>query len=318
MRDVNVDNFAVVPSTAMGPRIPRRVQVIAGVMSFLTINALVFWLWSARPDAAAQPWLLVGFILAAIAVLLPSLERRRWRRAVNELSAALPAVRAGEMPIESLDAIKSNQTTLSALVSQIQALLRDQRAEVATLEQELRQRVAQRTDALERVIGSLRQQATRDALTGLFNRRFLDQYLPQLFDRSQADNTDLALLMMDVDHFKSLNDTLGHAAGDEMLRMTAQVIRSGIRGEDAAFRCGGDEFIVLMPGCGHEQAAELGEKLSVMVDGLSKRWKIATPPRLSVGVATRLGTSDIPPAGLLAEADRILYEKKRGPRRVPA
>src|SRR6187200_1774560 len=92
--------------------------------------------------------------------------------------------------------------------------IRQQRCEIATLKDEMRQRVAQRTDALERTIGTLRHQATRDPLTGLFNRRFLDQYLPQVVQRSTSQGMDVAVLMCDLDHFKLLNDTLGHAAGD--------------------------------------------------------------------------------------------------------
>ena len=189
--------------------------------------------------------------------------------------------------------------------------LRQQKAEIAGLEHDLRQRIAQRTDALERVIGSLRQQATRDGLTGLFNRRFLDTYLPQLWERCQASGTNLALLMMDVDHFKTLNDTLGHAAGDEMLRMTGQVIRSAARGEDAVFRCGGDEFVVLMPDCDAEAAKVLGEHISKMVDGLARTWRVNPPPRISVGYATMLDLPEPSPKALLAAADGRLYEKKR-------
>ena len=130
-------------------------------------------------------------------------------------------------------------------------MLRDsrrKRAEAAALEHETRQRIANRTDALERTIGSLRQQATRDVLTGLFNRRMLEEYLPQAVKRCKEARIGLCLLMIDVDHFKLLNDTLGHAAGDELLKTIGQLIRSTIREKDLAFRCGGDEFVVQLEG----------------------------------------------------------------------
>src|SRR5688572_28675145 len=125
----------------------------------------------------------------------------------------------------------------------------------------MRQKVASRTDALERTIGSLRQQATRDVLTGLFNRRFLDQYITQSVTRHVKENRDLCLLMMDIDHFKMLNDTLGHAAGDDLLRAIGQLIRSAIRGEDVGFRMGGDEFVVLLPGSGTDAGQSLATRL---------------------------------------------------------
>src|SRR5690606_14641280 len=132
---------------------------------------------------------------------------------------------------------------VAALLAEILHDLRQQKTAVAELHAETRQRVAQRTDALERQLGSLRQQASRDKLTGLYNRRMLDQCLNQLVDECRAGRRALCLLMMDADYFKQLNDTLGHAAGDDLLRSIGQIIRSALREQDLAFRYGGDEFI---------------------------------------------------------------------------
>src|SRR5262249_27222215 len=148
---------------------------------------------------------------------------------------------------------------------------------LAELEAEMSQRVAGRTDALERVIGSLRQQATRDPLTGLFNRRLLDQQLPELISQCRANALDLAILMIDVDHFKHLNDTLGHAAGDELLRSIAQIIRSSIREQDHAYRCGGDEFVIVMPDADSETAHSMAARVTSLVDGLSRTLKVVMP-----------------------------------------
>ena len=93
-------------------------------------------------------------------------------------------------------------------------------------------------------------QATRDALTGLLNRRSLDIEIDRAVEQFQSVGTDACLLMIDIDHFKGLNDTLGHAAGDELLKSIAQIMRSAIRNSDQAFRCGGDEFVILLGGCG--------------------------------------------------------------------
>ena len=234
------------------------------------------------------------------------------------LADLLPRVQRGEVPIEQLAEVGGGLVSLVPAVQELARELRQQRAATAELELEIRQRVANRTDALERTIGTLRQQATRDALTGLFNRRFLDQYLPQCVVRHVKEKRDLCLLMMDLDNFKVLNDTLGHAAGDDLLRAIGQLIRSAARGEDVAFRCGGDEFVVLLPGYGADAARALAERLTSLVDALGRTLKVPLPPRLAAGMATLSACPDPTPGGLLAEADRCLYEVKRARKGIAA
>ncbi len=123
--------------------------------------------------------------------------------------------------------------------------------------------------------------------------------------------SNLSLLMIDVDHFKILNDTLGHAAGDELLRDIAQIIRSTIRENDVAFRYGGDEFIVVLEGFDAEAGAALGDRLISLVDALAQTLKVNPKPRLSIGVATIKDLTKATPTSLMQEADRLLYEEKR-------
>jgi diguanylate cyclase (GGDEF)-like protein len=263
-----------------------------------------------RPDWMLQMVLVLGAMLASS---WGALQRSKlWTTPLSRLTAMLPDVREGRRPIEDLSNVQGG---VAPVVPMIQELLRDlrrQRAATAELEAEISQRVASRTDALERAIGSLRHQATRDPLTGLFNRRFLDQFLPQAVQRHAADKGrgDLCLLMIDVDYFKVLNDTLGHAAGDELLKTVGQLIRSSIRGEDVAFRCGGDEFVILLPGCTTEGGRAMANRLTSLVDALAKTLHVPKRPRLSIGLST-LSQLDAPsPERLLQEADRSLYEVK--------
>ena len=131
-------------------------------------------------------------------------------------------------------------------------------------------------------------------MTGLYNRRLLDQHLPPIIDRCRNTQTHLSLLMIDVDHFKKLNDTLGHAAGDEMLRDIAQIIRSTIRENDSAFRYGGDEFVVVLEGFDAEAGQALGDRLISLVDALRK--PCASPPNRGCrSVWRRSRTSPMPP-----------------------
>jgi diguanylate cyclase (GGDEF)-like protein/PAS domain S-box-containing protein len=103
--------------------------------------------------------------------------------------------------------------------------------------------------------------ARHDALTGLPNRRALDEQLPREMARARRAKSSLCLAIVDIDHFKIYNDTHGHLAGDAMLRKCAIAWDSGLRGEDLIVRFGGDEFLVVLPECEIEQAAEIVERL---------------------------------------------------------
>lgn len=239
---------------------------------------------------------------------------RHWRKPARLLTNLLPAIRTGDAPIDELSQVEGGLVTTGVLM-QIQLLvheLRQQRAEVAKLEEEMRQRLATRTSALERQIGTLRLQASRDALTGLYNRRMFEGFLERLLGQCNTEKIDLSVLMIDVDNFKTLNDTLGHAAGDELLRNIGQLIRSSVRDQDAPFRFGGDEFVIVLPGCGTDAASRMAKRLSELVDGLSKTLRVPKRPRLSIGIVT---LSEMEPGvtahQLLEHADHLLYEVKR-------
>jgi diguanylate cyclase (GGDEF)-like protein len=237
--------------------------------------------------------------------------RRKWTRPMKRLLELLPQIREGEAPIEELGEIKGG---LTPLIDELRAVfdeLRRQKGEVAQLEHEMRQRVANRTLALERSLGAIKQQAAKDSLTGLLNRRMLDEYLPQLVEKSRDDASPMTVMMIDVDDFKLLNDTLGHAAGDEFLRSLGQLIRSTLRETDFAFRYGGDEFVLVLPEADKAHAEPLSARLSSLVDGITRTLKVPRPPRLSIGM---LEVWTLPPATpaneILAQADRLLYEMK--------
>lgn len=278
--------------------------------------AVGIWLgiWQLLADRQDRQAVWQGIVLpTAILLLLVVVAVRHelcWTRPIRHLQEVLDSVRAGEAPIEELSSVGGG---VSRLVPALQSLLhelRQQRQENLFLIEEMRQRIAGRTDALERRLGSLKEQATRDALTGLRNRRALDEEYPRVFEACKAAGTDLCVVLMDVDHFKPLNDTLGHAKGDELLRSIGQLIRSTIREGDLAYRYGGDEFVLVLPGESTSAGASLAGRLESLVDGLVKPLRLPLSPRLCYGVASALETK-WPAAGDLLEAsDKKLYDRK--------
>ncbi|ANP85084.1 PleD family two-component system response regulator [Rhizobium leguminosarum] len=163
--------------------------------------------------------------------------------------------------------------------------------------------------------------AVTDPLTGLYNRRYLDNHLNVLFNRSMARGRPLSVLITDIDRFKHVNDTYGHDGGDEVLREFSNRVRSTIRGADLACRYGGEEFVVVMPDTSPEIAAAVAERLRAAIENapfMLKHAGEALNVTASFGIASRI-TSVLTPDQLMKQADLALYEAKNtGRNRVVA
>lgn len=157
-----------------------------------------------------------------------------------------------------------------------------------------------------------RRRSTLDPLTGLFNRNALEQRLSEL-DGQPCDPTEglsHAFLLCDLDHFKSVNDRFGHAAGDAVLQDVAYTMRAALRAGDSIYRVGGEEILVMLPGAGHTDALEIAERLRQEV---SERRPVGVPVSLSIGVAVaEPGLVDC--NDMLSRADSALYAAKAGGR----
>lgn len=161
-----------------------------------------------------------------------------------------------------------------------------------------------------RRLATAAEEAGHDPLTGLLNRRGLEARAAVRL----ADGEPFSLLLVDIDHFKLVNDMHGHAAGDDVLVQVADVLRGGSRAGDLVARVGGEEFVVVLPACEAAEALRRARTLCHRVEQESPNW--AAPVTLSIGAATELSTSDLASdlTGLLTAADGALYAAKGGGR----
>ncbi|MGH7480712.1 MAG: diguanylate cyclase [Longimicrobiales bacterium] len=166
---------------------------------------------------------------------------------------------------------------------------------------------------------SVREDAQRDPLTGLHNRRAFQERLKQEILRFDRYARPLSLLLVDLDHFKQVNDQLGHEAGDEVLRRIAGALVDGLRGVDFVARFGGEEFVVLLPETRLNEALDAAERIRGRIEALDVDWKGRTiPVRASIGVSAS-PTCVERPHELIGSADGALYtSKSSGRNRVTA
>jgi diguanylate cyclase (GGDEF)-like protein len=159
--------------------------------------------------------------------------------------------------------------------------------------------------------------ADRDPLTGFYNHRYLHERFGQEAVRARRARRPLSLLMLDLDDFKLVNDTFGHVLGDDVLRWTADLIRRTLRTSDIPARYGGDEFAILLPDAGREDAALTAERLvaAFAESVFTTTSRLAVPIGISIGAAT-FPTDGRTAAELIAVADAGLYRMKRAVHRT--
>jgi diguanylate cyclase (GGDEF)-like protein len=162
-----------------------------------------------------------------------------------------------------------------------------------------------------RLFAEVQRSATTDSLTGVFNTRFFREVLSREAARSQRYSTSLSLLMIDVDSFKMINDTFGHLVGDKVLVEIGHILQKTVRNTDLVFRCGGDEFGVVLPGTSSEGALHVAEKILQRVQSgtILQMMGYAGSITVSIGVSDYQRGSHF--ETLVAEADQALYSSKR-------
>ncbi len=179
---------------------------------------------------------------------------------------------------------------------------------------EMERLVAEKTEELRLANEHLARLSFIDSLTGLANRRRFDEALELEWQRAYRFQTSLAVVVADVDLFKSYNDTLGHPEGDKCLAAVADVFRAGVQPGDLAARYGGEEFVVLMPAADHAEALAFAERIRQACEAravLHPASSVAPVVTVSLGVAARVPTDEVSSETLVLEADAALYRAKR-------
>ena len=180
------------------------------------------------------------------------------------------------------------------------------------LMQNLLELLCERVRQGNRIILDSEQTANIDALTGAYNRRWLEHIFERESTRSAFNGKPLCMLMLDVDHFKAYNDQHGHLAGDYALSLVANTLRNQLRPKDSLTRFGGEEFVILLPDIAEEEARSIGERLRL---ALQKIGSFHSPVGVIPGVTVSIGLAKMRPKdslqGLIARADSALYRAKR-------
>ncbi len=238
--------------------------------------------------------------IAILDVMMPGMDGFDACRAIkaNPQTADIPvllltALAQTPAKVEGLDCGASDYVTKPFVANELLARLRSALAQ------------KNRRDALAA-------EALTDALTGLANRRALEQRLDQMLAHGERAQEAVSLLMFDVDHFKQVNDAYGHEVGDIVLAVLAQRARDAMRAQDVIGRYGGEEFLAILPGAGRDSALTAAERLRLSVEEepvLTASGAVAVT--VTVGVATSLPGGPASRAELVAAADRALYSGKR-------
>ncbi|NLE21230.1 MAG: GGDEF domain-containing protein [Actinobacteria bacterium] len=282
--------------------------IVAGLVLFIGAN-LVHGYAVVHGGQSSEP--LDGLWLAAMALMLLAAGCQLRAPLQREVPASTGAAPHGHSWLPHLAVASCCVLLLAAAARElypVSGLLTC--AVVLTVLVSLRQVLALRDN--RRLAARYQALAAVDGLTGLFNRRHFMELGEAAFASAQRDGRPLVALMLDIDHFKEVNDVRGHAVGDRVLASVAQRCRRHVRAGDVIARYGGDEIIVLMPDATTATARRIAVRLIDEIDKRAQHHVVDLPVGLSIGIAEADGCTSLD--GLLARADHALYEAKRAGR----
>ncbi len=169
--------------------------------------------------------------------------------------------------------------------------------------------------ALHGRVTQLEELVSRDPLTGLYNMRHPQETLPVVLERTRRNHKPACLMMVDLDHFKRVNDTWGHEVGNIALKQTARILRSQVRIVDIVCRYGGEEFVIILPDTGLRQAVQIAERIRRTIEETPVRHEEGEfHMSASMGVDVYMPLDERSPDAFLDSADKMLYQAKEGGR----
>jgi diguanylate cyclase (GGDEF)-like protein len=322
---------AAIGNSLLNVRSPASRLVLGGII----VQALAFIFWSqqllTRSYVPGHSWLDPLWALGLLAIAGGGALAATWPEPMA-IGAEEPGTRSGVLPAATFvllivalvrtqlqDAPAAVQLVVDAglvfsgialivrgalLQSRLRGLLDRERSALASL--------ADRESELARLNERLMEDSRRDPLTGMRNRRALADELPGLEAAHREHDASFAVVLCDVDHFKAYNDELGHLSGDQALRAIAATIRGALRAQDLAYRFGGEELLLLLPGAGAREAAAAAERVRAAVEAAAIPHPSGIGGVLTVSMGVASGTVGY--GELLARADAALYDAKRGGR----
>ena len=255
----------------------------------------------AEADDTVQLALAIGLVAALFASALAWLAARRLSVDLYALADAATGVEAGR-PGSDIPAMQSSRE-----VQQLSQSLGRMTHHLLAAREAMEEKVRLRTLELEAANRALDLQARTDALTGLLNRRGFETQMAFAVALARRSSRPLSLITVDVDHFKRVNDTYGHEAGDEVLRRLARTLESRLRGSDVVARLGGEEFVALLPDTDLNGAKSIAQALVAAM--AEQQDPVVGTITVSAGVATMRGAEDNG-AAMLRRGDAALYEAK--------
>ena len=251
--------------------------------------------------------------LLIFAILATLLLTRRLVAPMHRLMRAARAVGAGRLDVYVPASSSDELGLLTHTFNHMTQKLGESQSEVANYQRTLEDKVTQRTKELEIATAHAYKLAQHDILTGLPNRSLLNQRLKQILALAQRDGTHVGCLFLDFDHFKRINDTLGHDAGDHLLQSIAQRLISAVRESDTVARLGGDEFVIILPGLDPPQAAfEVLAVVTRVRESFMAPFRLSDQmPTLTASIGVAMYPLDASDGGsLIKQADTAMYAAK--------
>ncbi len=271
-------------------------------------------------ESYRAPWAsaaaLFALLMAGFALLTLHSLRRWFEGSITvPLRRVVSAMRDPERLPAAASRRSGNQgretTEIASLFGDLMQAMEESEERAQQVERDMLRKIQTHQKGFDRALRRAKDQATTDDLTGLKNRTYLSDMLDPLYAVQRQRNADLTIVMIDMDNFKHYNDAHGHLVGDALLRFVGTLLKSAIRPTDHAIRYGGDEFLLLLPDAGIQEASVVAERIVKLFRQYASRLGSKPPLSLSAGVASiRMDTAQNGEE-LVSVADAALYEAKR-------